>query len=174
MHQAACVIKKVVHICQETRLSLVQKMVCRQNDIKTLSEPMMVHYGFDRSNKLHYNFNRNSNILIFSVSSAKWREILISKFSNSHQSAISIAFPVKLPLAARHNWWFVNITLGNDLVSSDDKPFPELILTQIYVAILRHSATMKFNLKRHPVYLIWYLIPYLCMWSNLLLTRSRR
>ena len=38
--------------------------------------------------------------------------------------------------------WAVNISSGNDLGSSGSKPLPEPMLTQIYVAIWRHQATM--------------------------------
>ena len=40
-------------------------------------------------------------------------------------------------------WWQVNIGLGNGLVLSCNKPLPEPMLTQIYVAIWRHQATMS-------------------------------
>ena len=36
----------------------------------------------------------------------------------------------------------INFGSGNGLVPSSNKPVPESMLTQIYVAILRHSATM--------------------------------
>ena len=38
--------------------------------------------------------------------------------------------------------WEINIGLGNGLVPSSNKPVPESMLTQIYVAIPRHSASM--------------------------------
>ena len=40
-------------------------------------------------------------------------------------------------------WWQVNIGSGNGLVPSGNKPLPELMFTQIYVAILCNQATMS-------------------------------
>ena len=36
------------------------------------------------------------------------------------------------------HWWYVDIGSGNGLVLSGNKPLPEQMLTQIYVAIWRH------------------------------------
>ena len=36
------------------------------------------------------------------------------------------------------HWWSINIGSGNGLVPSGNKPLPEPMLTQIYVAIWRH------------------------------------
>ena len=47
---------------------------------------------------------------------------------------------MKLPLG--EFFWYVNISLGDVLVTSGNKPLPEQILTQIYVAIWRHRATV--------------------------------
>ena len=40
--------------------------------------------------------------------------------------------------ATKSNWWDVNIGSGNGVVPSVDKPLPEPMLTQIYVAKWRH------------------------------------
>ena len=40
-------------------------------------------------------------------------------------------------------WWQVNIGSGNGLVPSGNKPLPEPMLTQIYVAQWHHQATMS-------------------------------
>ena len=40
-------------------------------------------------------------------------------------------------------WWYVNIGSGLTLVPSGDKPLPEPIFTQFYVAIWRHLATLS-------------------------------
>ena len=40
-------------------------------------------------------------------------------------------------------WWCVNIGSVNDLVPSGNKPSPEPMLTQIYVAIWRHYTTVS-------------------------------
>ena len=45
--------------------------------------------------------------------------------------------------AIHPNWWKVNIDSGNGLVPWGNKPLPEPMLTQIYVAIWRHYATMS-------------------------------
>ena len=36
------------------------------------------------------------------------------------------------------HWWSVNIGSGNGLVPAGNKPLPEQILTEIYVAIWHH------------------------------------
>ena len=41
------------------------------------------------------------------------------------------------------HWWLVNISSGNGLVPSSNKPLPEPMLTQIFVAIWCHWATMS-------------------------------
>ena len=50
---------------------------------------------------------------------------------------------VKLPSHERHRRWKVNIGSGNGLVPSGNKPLPEPILTQIFVAIWRHLVKTK-------------------------------
>ena len=45
--------------------------------------------------------------------------------------------------ATRPHWSLINIGSGNGLVSSGNKPLPEPILTQIYVAIWCDQATMS-------------------------------
>ena len=42
-------------------------------------------------------------------------------------------------------WWKVKTDSGNALVPSGNKPLPEPMLTQIYVAIWHHQATMSPN-----------------------------
>ena len=42
-------------------------------------------------------------------------------------------------------WWYVNIGLGNGLVPSANKPLPEPMLTEIYVAIWRHQASTNYK-----------------------------
>ena len=49
--------------------------------------------------------------------------------------------------------WWVNIGSGNGLVSSDTKRLPEAMLTQIYVDIWRHQATVS---KEKSLQLIWW------------------
>ena len=44
-------------------------------------------------------------------------------------------------------WYWVNIGSGNGLVPSGNKPLPEPILTQIYVTMWHHQATMGVNLQ---------------------------
>ena len=41
------------------------------------------------------------------------------------------------------HWWLVNIGSGNGLVPSGNKPLPEPMLTQIYVAKWHHQASMN-------------------------------
>ena len=45
--------------------------------------------------------------------------------------------------ATRPYWWRVNTGSGNGLVPSGNKPLPELMLTQVYVAKWRHQASMS-------------------------------
>ena len=45
--------------------------------------------------------------------------------------------------ATRPYWWWVNIGLGNGLVSSGNKPLPEPMLTQFFVAKWYHQASMS-------------------------------
>ena len=40
-------------------------------------------------------------------------------------------------------WWKVNIGSGNGLVPSGNKSLPDPMLTQIYVIIWHHQATMS-------------------------------
>ena len=62
-------------------------------------------------------------------------------FSNMYKGQIYWAFHVKLSSdKCRNN---VNIGSGNGLVPSGNKPLLELMLTQIYVDIWRHWATMS-------------------------------
>ena len=45
--------------------------------------------------------------------------------------------------ATRRHGWLINIASGNGLVPSGTKPLPEPVLTQIYVNIWCHQATMS-------------------------------
>ena len=60
-------------------------------------------------------------------------------FSNSCQGYIE-HFVWNCPQvnATGLHWWYVNIGSGNGLVPSGNKPLPEPMLIQIFVAILRH------------------------------------
>ena len=74
--------------------------------------------------------------------------------------------------ATRPSWWRVNIGLRNGLVPSGNKPLPELMLTQIYVAKWRQQASMswiyKFNEDGQlPLNeLLSYTIPYILRLSE--------
>ena len=48
------------------------------------------------------------------------------------------SFSCEIVNVTRPRWWLVNIISGNGLVPSGNKPLPEPMLTQIYVAIWRH------------------------------------
>ena len=59
-------------------------------------------------------------------------------------------------------WWQVNIDSGNGLVPSGNKPLPDPMLTQIYVTIWCHQATMNyFQSKKkklfHKLEIMWIL-----------------
>ena len=41
------------------------------------------------------------------------------------------------------NWWSVNISSGNGLVPSGNKPLPELMMTMLTEANMRHSASVS-------------------------------
>ena len=65
---------------------------------------------------------------------------------------VSWAFPAKLVFDECHgipliinidSKYEINIDSGNSLMPSGNKPLPESMLTQIYVAICRHQATMS-------------------------------
>ena len=55
-------------------------------------------------------------------------------------------------IATGLHWWYVNSGSGNGLVPSDNKPLPEPMLRQIYVAIWRHQATMGLNQNSRTVH----------------------
>ena len=69
-----------------------------------------------------------------------------SRLQFKHHSLNSLApgrFIVKIalrwmPAATRPYWCYINIGSGNGLVLSGNKPLPEPMLTQIYVAKWRH------------------------------------
>ena len=65
--------------------------------------------------------------------------------SNSFYELIPWAFPEKLLRGECHRTplMIINIGSGNGLVPSGNKPLPDPMLTQIYVPIWRHQATMS-------------------------------
>ena len=58
------------------------------------------------------------------------------------------------------HWWQVNIGSGNGLVPSGNKPLPEPMLTQIYVTIWLHQATMSQDICSHNDDEVWILFLY--------------
>ena len=54
-------------------------------------------------------------------------------------------FLVKYPrvIVTGPHWWKINIVSGNGLVPSGNNQLLETILTQIYVVIWFHQATMR-------------------------------
>ena len=69
-------------------------------------------------------------------------------------------------------WWWISIGLGNGLAPSGNKPLPEPMLTQIYVAIWHHLATTSWYgegelicLWQRLFYLfIFYFFPHFDVW----------
>ena len=59
------------------------------------------------------------------------------------------------------HWSLVNIDLGNCLVPSGNKPLPEPMLTQTYVAICCHKTTMNFSWNKNLYYdsISWKFFP---------------
>ena len=66
-----------------------------------------------------------------------------------YQGKICGALPMKYlqANATKPHWWLVNIGVGNGLVLSSNKPFPETMLTQTSVAVWYHLATMSLKEK---------------------------
>ena len=70
-------------------------------------------------------FEWNFRYVIFKrLFSDWWLRYLLRNYSNMHVTGL--------------HWWSVNMGSGNGLVPSGNKPLPEPMLTQIYVAVWRH------------------------------------
>ena len=73
------------------------------------------------------------------------------------------------------DWWQVNLGSGNDVVPSGIKSLPEPPMTQFYVGILHHQATMD-DMQRHfetntsafVQFVLCQLITVRCQWPLLL------
>ena len=81
----------------------------------------------------------------------------VSHFMDAYISWISWLCPQK---ATEHIWWLVNTSSRYGLVPLSSKPLPEPMLTQIYIAIWPHWATLVCFRRRGTISILCYYLIY--------------
>ena len=117
-----------------------------------VSSPMSTGSGNGLSSKTYVSINHSEFNKYFSFGSCNLHKFTQRYFSSfiANKSTMWLCWWLGLVptrCQSRPHRWLVNIVSGNGLVPSGNKPLPESMLTQIYVAAWHYYAALMTRLE---------------------------